>query len=72
MIHSPNHYRELETIVSGHFDNMVEQTKERRVWVSRMTVEDGAPENKQVTIETVQRGVWTTLRVSSGDEWVMP
>jgi len=32
---SAEHYRSKKTIHSGHFANLVEETADRRVWVSR-------------------------------------
>lgn len=42
---------ELETIHSGHFDNLVYEDERFRVWRSRMTVADGAPCDNMLTLE---------------------
>ena len=64
----------LPTLHSGHFDNLKIETEDTRVWLSRMTIEDGMPYNNQVTEEKYQhphdnkgvdqtRGkVWETIR----------
>ena len=67
---TPNEYREMPSIHSGHFDNLVHETSDTRVWVSRMTIGDGAPENEQVTIEHLIGGRWQITRESRGNEWV--
>lgn len=59
----------MPTLHSGHFDNLkvdqyVGTRPELRVWLSRMTVEDGAPCNNEVTVE-----VYTMTR-KDGWNWV--
>lgn len=56
----------LPTIWSSHFDDLkieeVNHGGERRVWLSRMTVADGAPYDNQVTVERKQDdGSWRTI-----------
>lgn len=41
----------LRTIVQGQADDLKVEQKNWRVWLSRMTVEDGMPYNNQVTVE---------------------
>ena len=53
-----NELESMETISSGHFDDLKFETKYIRVWLSRMTIEDGMEYNNQVTIETLKNGVW--------------
>jgi hypothetical protein len=48
----------MPTIQQGHFDNLVYQSETKRVWISRMTVEDGQPYNNQVTVEKLVDGNW--------------
>lgn len=48
----------MKTISEGHFDNLKIDTGETRVWLSRMTIEDGMPYNNQVTIEKLVNGCW--------------
>lgn len=52
------------TIRQGHTDDLKIETKNRRVWLSRLTVEDGMPYNNQVTEEiyNVPKGRWETLK----------
>ena len=64
----------LPTLYQGHFDNLKVETKDCRVWLSRMTIEDGMEYNNQVTEEKyihpqTSRGVdqtkpkiWQTVR----------
>ena len=52
---------ELETISQGQCDDLKIETENKRVWLSRMTVEDGKPYNNQVTIEKLQDGCWSTM-----------
>ena len=61
---SPNYYRNLPTIASGHFDDTVVDDGKRRVLVSRMTIADGAPEDRQVFVLLDGR-TWE----SDGDKW---
>ena len=42
---------EMETISQSHEDNLKVETENVRVWLSRMTIEDGMPYNNQVTVE---------------------
>lgn len=53
-----------KTITQGHTDELKIETKTRRVWLSRMTKEDGAPYDNQVTEEVynAHRGTWETLK----------
>ncbi len=41
----------MPTIRQGHTDDLKIETKNTRVWLSRMTIEDGMPHNNQVTVE---------------------
>lgn len=50
----------LETVQQGHFDNLKIQGPRLRVWLSRMTIEDGEPYNNKVTVEVKD----------SNDNWV--
>lgn len=43
----------LPTISQGQTDDLKIQTKRYRVWLSRMTKEDGMPYDNQVTIENL-------------------
>jgi len=48
----------MPVLKQGHFDNLVYESTTKRVWLSRMTIEDGMPFNNQVTIETLVQGKW--------------
>lgn len=68
----PNVWRRRKTIHQGHYDNLVHESENTRVWVSRMTTADGADENKQVTVDRLQRGRWVQTAHSIGNRWVFP
>jgi len=51
----------MRTISQGHTDNLKVDTGTTRIWLSRMTVEDGMPYNNQVTVEKMKNGVWETV-----------
>jgi hypothetical protein len=53
--------QQLETISQGHTDNLKIKTEDTKVWLSRMTVEDGMPANNMVTIEKLIDGRWETV-----------
>lgn len=61
----------LPTLHSGHFDNLKIETKDTRVWLSRMTIEDGMEYNNQVTVEAYQHPKTTKgIDQSRGKIWV--
>lgn len=41
----------METISQGHTDDLKYESDSIRIWLSRMTTEDGMPYNNQVTVE---------------------
>jgi hypothetical protein len=52
----------METISQGHTDNLKIKTENTKVWLSRMTVEDGMPYNNMVTIEKLTNdGRWEVI-----------
>lgn len=51
----------METIEQGHTDNLKIKTEDTKVWLSRMTVEDGMPYNNMVTVEKLINGKWETI-----------
>lgn len=53
-----NEINEMPTLHCGHFDNLKISQPEFRVWLSRMTLADGAECNNQVTEESLISGVW--------------
>ena len=48
----------LPTIRQAKTGDLKVQTKFKRIWLSRMTIEDGADYNNQVTIERCRDGSW--------------
>lgn len=50
--------KSLPTIHSGTHGNLKIEEENRRVWVSRMTVEDGAKHNNQVIVEYLVNNTW--------------
>ena len=51
----------MKTISQGHMDNLKIETDNTKVWLSRMTVEDGMPYNNMVTVEKLINGKWETI-----------
>ena len=52
----------LPTIEQGHMDDLKIKTKYIKVWLSRMTKEDGMPYDNQVTIERLTSSyTWETV-----------
>lgn len=52
---------EMPTIHQGQYANLKIDTSTERVWLSRLTVEDGQPYNNQVTVEHLADGSWVTV-----------
>lgn len=53
--------QQLETLSQGHTDDLKIKTEDTKVWLSRMTVEDGMPANNMVTIEKLIDGRWVKV-----------
>ena len=54
--------QQLKTISQGQTDNLKIKTEDTKVWLSRMTVEDGMPYNNMVTIEKLKKdGRWEII-----------
>lgn len=53
--------RDLPTLTAGQADSLKVDNGHIRVWLSRMTVEDGMPYNDQVTVEHLVDGRWITI-----------
>lgn len=52
----------LKTISQGQMDDLKIEDGNIRVWLSRMTIEDGMPYNNQVTVEELnENGSWHTI-----------
>jgi len=52
----------MPTLLSGHTDNLKIENSNTRVWLSRMTVKEGAAWNDMVTVEMLIDGGWKTVR----------
>ena len=62
MMYTLKQLQSMPTITQGHFDDLKVETENTKVWLSRMTVEDGMPYNNQVTIENLIKGNWVTVQ----------
>ena len=52
----------METISQGHTDDLKIKSEDIKVWLSRMTIEDGMPYNNMVTIEKLTNdGRWEII-----------
>lgn len=51
----------METISQGHTDDLKIKTEDTKVWLSRMTIEDGMPYNNMVTVEKLIDGRWVAV-----------
>lgn len=52
----------LKTMMQGQADDLKIEDGNTRVWLSRMTIEDGMPYNNQVTVEELNKnGSWNTI-----------
>ena len=51
----------METISQGHTDDLKIKTEDTKVWLSRMTVEDGMPYDNMVTVEKLIDGRWEVI-----------
>lgn len=49
---------EMPTLHQGQFDNLKFEDNRTRVWLSRMSIDDGMPANHIVTIEHLVGGYW--------------
>ena len=52
----------METISSGHTDDLKVENGVTRVWLSRMTMADGMEYDNQVTVERLENGKWSTIK----------
>lgn len=52
----------LPTLNQGHTDDLKLESATSRVWLSRLTKEDGMPYDNQVTEEQLVNGKWETVR----------
>ena len=51
----------MPTIYQGHTDDLKIETPITRVWLSRLTVEDGMPYNNMVTVDSHGQYGWETI-----------
>ncbi|HEX9804270.1 MAG TPA: hypothetical protein VGA67_01170 [Candidatus Dojkabacteria bacterium] len=66
MKYSAEYLESLPTISTGHFDNLKIDTGVKRVWLSRMTIEDGMPYNNGIIVERLIDGIWKTIAEYQG------
>lgn len=52
----------LPTLSVGQTDDLKIENNDTRIWLSRMTIEDGMEYNNQVTIEKLIDGCWLSTR----------
>ncbi len=52
----------LPTLSQGHTDDLKVETENQRVWLSRMTIDDGQPYNNMVTVEKLKGGYINATR----------
>lgn len=58
--------RDLPTLAQGQADDLKVHDGHIKVWLSRMTVEDGMPYNDQITVEHLIGGRWITVDEYAG------
>ena len=51
----------MEVISQGQTDDLIFEDDGVRLWVSRMTEEDGMPYNHQITVEAYDGSSWFTI-----------
>ncbi len=57
----------MPTISSGHMDDLKHDDAGWRVWISRMTVDDGADYDNMVTVERLRDGRWVAFETYEPD-----
>lgn len=57
-VYSLDELEDLPTLSEGQADDLKIDTGDVRIWLSRMTAEDGEPCDNKVTIEERRRGSW--------------
>lgn len=60
----------MPTLAQGQADDLKISTPTLRVWLSRLTVEDGMPYNNQVTIEKYQIDTTEKTHGSLHARWI--
>lgn len=64
--YTARYLRSLPTLSTGQADDLKIDDGEHRVWLSRCTVADGEPYDDKVTVETLERGKWSTAYTYNG------
>lgn len=73
VFHAPGTWYErlsaMPTVTQGQWSNLKHEVSGHRLWLSRMTKEDGAPYDRTVEVEVFQPidGRWTLLGQFDGD-----
>ena len=65
-LYAADYLDNLPTLCEGHMDDLKVDTGDMRVWLSRMTIADGAPFNNGVTIERLIDGRWVEVDCYAG------
>jgi len=53
--------KNMFVLSQGHFDNLIYDENNIKIWLSRMTVADGMPYDNQIIVEELRRGNWVTI-----------
>lgn len=64
--YSASELKRMPTLHQGHYDNLKLDTGTQRVWLSRMTVADGAEADNMVRIEELRDGSWRKVEEYPG------
>ena len=60
--YTPKQILELPTIETGHTENLkIHVPLKTKIWVSRLTTDDGMPYNNQIVVEQLKDSKWTTV-----------
>jgi len=66
MTTTTNHYslqelNKMDTIMEGHSEDLKYDKKHIRIWLSRMTIEDGMTYNNEVSVEVRVNDQWSIV-----------
>lgn len=61
-IYSLEELSHMETLFQGQFDDLKFENENTRIWLSRMSVEDGEKCNNKVTVEVLRGGYTAATR----------
>ena len=53
---------DMKTISSSHTDDLILESKDCRIWYSRMTTDDGMAYDNQITVELLINSTWVITR----------